>query len=237
MIHAEQEFGDQADALNEATFKLVAEHPDRFVAVGTVTQKDMRVHSAISQLRGIATDGAIGVNLAPAFFGLELDSRVMYPVYAEAESLGLLVAVHTGINYVRSRPIAGEHPLKLDQVAIDFPDLTIVACHAGWPWVADLVAVARRHPTVYLEFGGMAPRYIGTPGSGWEVGYRFLDTLLQDQVLFGTDWPVFGIVEALSQWRSLTLKDATLERLLGGNASRLITRHHAASTTERNDRG
>lgn len=84
------------------------------------------------------------------------------------------------------------------------------------------MAVARKHPNVYLEFGGLAPRYVGAPGTGWEVVFRFMNSLLSRQVLFGTDWPVFPMARALAEWRELGLKPQVLDALLSGNAERLL---------------
>ena len=109
------------------------------------------------------------------------------------------MAVHTGINYTVSFPIRNDQPVQVDQVACDFPDLVIIACHAGWPWVPEMVAVMRKHPHVYAEFGGLAPRYVCEAGTGWEVMFRFMNSLLGEQVLHGTDWPVFPMS---APWRS-----------------------------------
>ena len=164
----------------------------------------------------------VGVATQPSFFHMAIDDRRLYPVYTKAFELGLFVCLHTGINYGDTHPIRNDHPLLLDQVACDLPRLRLVACHAGWPWTPEMVAVARKHPNVFLEFGGLAPKYVGAPGSGWEVMYRFMNSVLADQVLFGTDWPVISQTRALSEWRELGLKPAVLAKLLGANAERLL---------------
>jgi predicted TIM-barrel fold metal-dependent hydrolase len=112
----------------------------------------------------------------------------------------------------------------VDQIACDFPDLVLIACHAGWPWVAEMVAVLRKHPNVYAEFGGLAPRYVCEQGTGWEVMLRFMNSLLSEQVLHGTDWPVFPMERALAEWRSGGLREHVLEAITGGNAARLLGR-------------
>ena len=153
-------------------------------------------------------------------------------MYAKAAELGLPVAVHTGINYSRRHPIEPEHPLLLDRVACDFPELTLIACHAAWPWTAEMVAVARRHPSVLMDFGGMAPKYLGVAGSGWEVMRRFMNTLLRDQILFATDWPVFPLPRAVEEWRALGLPEETLAAALGGNAERLLSAARAGGSPQ-----
>ena len=82
--------------------------------------------------------------------------------------------------------------------------------------------MARKHPNVYMEFGGLAPKYVGAEGTGWEVMRRFMNSVLSEQVLFGTDWPVMSQSRALGEWREMGLKPVVLERLLGANAARLI---------------
>lgn len=222
VIHAEYEDNADAVQLNEAVAKLVARFPERFTGVGTVDLPTSSPSRAARQVDQIAALGLVGVNIQPAFFGMDIDDRRLYPAYSRAEELGLVVALHTGINYSRLHPIRHERPELLDQVACDFPDLRLVACHAGWPWVAEFCAVARRHPTVYLEFGGLAPRYVGQAGTGWDVLLTYLPKLLSDQVLFGTDWPVMSLERTITEWQAVGLPADVLERLMGGNARRLF---------------
>jgi hypothetical protein len=184
----------------------------------------LKIPRALAQVQRVHELGLKGLNLQPSFFGLAIDDRLLYPVYAKAYELGLQVALHTGINYTVTCTIRNDHPLQLDQVACDFPGLTLIACHAGWPWVPEMVAVLRKHPTVYAEFGGLAPRYVCEHNTGWEVMFRFMNSLLSQQVLHGTDWPVFPMDRALSEWRSGGLRLEVLDALTGGNASRLLGR-------------
>ncbi len=222
VLHAESEGGEDADALNEATRAVVAEHPDRFVGVGCIDVGCRYPTQIARQVDRVADLGMLGVSFQPAFFGLDIDDRRLYPLYARAEDRGLIVAVHTGISYSRMHPIRHERPELLDQVACDFPDLRLIACHAGWPWATEFAAVARRHPTVYLEFGGLAPKYVARPGTGWDALFGMLPTLLRDQVLYGSDWPVIPPTRAVREWRESGLPDRALDALLAGNARRLF---------------
>jgi predicted TIM-barrel fold metal-dependent hydrolase len=221
-IHAEYEHGDPADAMNEAVAAAVEAEPARFFGVGTISLEPLAIRRAIGQVDAVASLGLAGLNLQPSFFGIAPDDRRLYPVYARAAERGLFVCLHTGINYTDDRPLRLEPPLLIDQVACDFPELDLVACHAGWPWTTDLAAVARKHPSVYLEFGGIAPRYVAERGTGWEVMFRFMNSLLIDQVLFGTDWPVMSLPRVVDEWQAAGLKDQVLQALLGGNARRLL---------------
>jgi uncharacterized protein len=224
LIHAEYEVGNIADALNEAVAKVVADDPERFSGYGTISFESFKIPRALKQVQRVAGLRLHGLALQPSFFDMAIDDRRLYPIYAKANELGLHVALHTGINYTVTYPIKNDQPLQVDQVACDFPDLVIIACHAGWPWVTEMVAVMRKHPNVYAEFGGLAPRYVCESGTGWEVMYRFMNSLLGRQVLFGTDWPVFSQERALNEWRAGGLKADVLEALLGGNGARLLGR-------------
>lgn len=222
IMHAEYEFGDPADELNEAVAQVVAEYPTQLIGFGTVSLERLRPERAVQQVQRVADLGLRGLNLQPAFFGIPTDHRLMYPIYSKASELGLIVALHTGINYSRRDPIKDERPILLDQVACDFSDLRLIACHGGWPWVAEMVAVARRHPNVMIELGGLAPRYIGQAGGGWEVLAQFMDTLISDQVLYATDWPVFPMERAVREWGELPLRPENLQKILSGNSARML---------------
>ena len=222
LIHAEYEIGDPADALNRAVAEVVSKYPDRFTGVGTVSMQPLSVMRAVRQVQECADMGMVGIGFQPSFFRMPISEGRLYPIYAKAAELDLFVAVHSGINYGVTHPIRNDHPLQIDDVACDFPELTLVAAHSGWPWVPEMVAVARKHPRVFMEFGGLSPKYVGAEGTGWEVMHRFMNSLLAEQVLYGTDWPVMSHERTLAEWKGLGLKSPVLEALLGGNAQRLL---------------
>ena len=222
VLHAEYEAGDPADDLNRVVADIVKQHPTRFVGIGTVSLANFRISRALRQVEACAEKGMIGLSLQPAFFDMEIGDKRLYPVYAKAIENNLLVALHTGINYSTNRPMAGEHPMQIDQLSCHFPELVVVASHSGWPWATEMVAVARRHPNVFLEFGGLSPKYVGAPGTGWDVAYRYINSLLSGQALFATDWPVMDHARVIREWRELGLKPAVERALLGGNARQLI---------------
>ena len=155
---------------------------------------------------------------------MSINDKRLYPLYGKAEELQLPVALHTGVNYHRAHHLRHEQPLMIDEVASDFPDLVLVACHAGWPWVTEMIAVARRHPTVYLDFGGMAPRYLTHDGSGWREMFHHMNTLLSEQILFASDWPTMSLRRCVPEWLSLGLRPEVLEASLATNCERLLRR-------------
>lgn len=222
VMHAESEGGEDADALNQSLRTVMDDYPGRFVGIGCIDVTPHQPTQIARQVDRAADLGLLGVSFQPAFFGLDIDDRRLYPLYSRAESLGLIVAVHTGITYSRVHPLRHERAELLDQVACDFPDLRLIACHAGWPWATEYAAVARRHPTVYLEFGALAPKYVAKPGTGWDAMFGMMPNVLRSQILYGSDWPMMQPSRALAEWRASGLPQAALDALFFENAQTLF---------------
>jgi predicted TIM-barrel fold metal-dependent hydrolase len=222
VMQAEWAIGDYRRQ-NDAVYEIVQAHPDRFAAgylcVNPLADDDM---AAVVE-KEVRERGFRGVNIQPWAYRVHCNDKRFYPVYEKCLHLGIPVTIHCSINFTVNRTIDYGRPVYLDEVACDFPELTLVANHGGWPWVNELVAVAWKHPNVYIEIGAVAPKYIGTPGTGWEPLMVYGNSLLQDRVLFATDnmLPHKRCVEEL---QALPLKDNVKEKWLGGNAKILLDR-------------
>lgn len=218
VLHAEFEHGDYVE-LNDRVARLVDEYPDRFVGFASVDPRDGM--AAVDEFERCVTDlGLDGLNLQPFVYDHDPTHRQYYPLYAKCVEHDVPVALHTGINYAE-RSFEVGRPIHHDRVLCDFPDLTLIALHTGWPWVTEAAAVARKHPSYYLELGGLSPKYL-TPENGWAPLLSYADSVLSDQVLFATDYPVMDHDRVLAELADLPLSDDTLEKVLGGNAERLL---------------
>lgn len=217
------EYGGTGDyhALNDATYRIARAHPDKFpvyfMCLNPLEDEDM-----VKVLeRGAKEQGFKGLNIqAWAVRVSSTDSR-FWPVYAKCQELGLVVTVHSSISFNVDRPLDYSHVSHLDKIACDFPELVLVANHGGWPWVIEMIAVAWKHPNVYIELGAVAPKYIGTTGTGWEPVMRYGNTLLQNQVLFATD-SMLSHQRCVDEMKALPLKEEVTEKWLGGNAARIL---------------
>ena len=220
VVQAEWMYGDYRK-LNDAVAKLVAEYPDRFAAgfltVNPAADDDL---AAVVE-EGVRDRGFRGVNLQPWAYRVRCNDRIFYPLYEKCLELDVPVTVHTSINFTSDRTIDFGRPLYLDQVACDFPGLKLVANHGGWPWVNELMAVAWKHPNVYIEIGAISPKYIGKAGTGWEPLMVYGNSLLQDRVLWATDAMV-PHRRSIDELKALPLKDSVKEKWLGLNAARLL---------------
>ncbi len=141
-------------------------------------------------------------------------------IYARAEALGMPVTIHTGTSVFPGARSTLGHPMPMDNVAVDFPRLTLLLAHAGRPlWAEECFFLARRHPNVHLELSGIPP------GRVLEMFPRL--EKLSHKAIFGTDWPGPGVPDPavnIAAFRKLPLSSEALAAILHGNAKRLWER-------------
>ena len=104
----------------------------------------------------------------------------------------------------------------MDDVAADFPHLTVIMAHPGWPWIEEQIAVALHKPNVYLDLSGWLPRYIPK---------QLLDeanTRLQDKVLFGSDYPFITPDKWRKDWEQIPIIDEIQPKILLENAKKAL---------------
>src|SRR5678815_3119734 len=122
-------------------------------------------------------------------------------LYEEAQRLKLPVMIHTGTSiFPGARSRTGE-PMAVDDVAVDFPDLTIILAHGGRPlWMEQAVFLVRRFPQVYMDVSSIPPKRL--------LHYFPRLTEMADKVLYGSDWPapgVRGMGQGLREFKELGL--------------------------------
>jgi uncharacterized protein len=207
--------------------KLLAEigraYPRRFFTLAQISPYDgMRGVRELERL--VREEGIDGYRVSSLFNQVPASDRRYYPLYAKCVELDIPVRIYTAMNYANDRAYDLGHPRHLDQIAVDFPELRIVAGLSGWPWVNEMVALLRRHPNLYADTASHHPRYFGVPGSGWEMFLQFGNTLLQDKIMVGLSWEQFGLSfeEIIKLYEGLPLKEKVVEKWLYGNAVRFF---------------
>jgi predicted TIM-barrel fold metal-dependent hydrolase len=222
ILQAEREFGEPTH-WNDRTSRIVREHPEAF-ACGFALVDPRTPMDAVREIDRAYHDlGLRGVIFEPAFLDISPTDARCYPVYAKCVELGIPVGLHTGVNFSSHGPLMHERPVLIDQVACHFPDLMIICHHGGWPWATEMAAIAWKHQNVFLEFGAIAPKYMASKG-GWGDITQFMDTVLHEKILFGTDWPMMHYDRVLQEVEQLGLRQRSLEAYMGGNAERLLER-------------
>jgi predicted TIM-barrel fold metal-dependent hydrolase len=210
-------------AANDEVAELLREYPDRFIGLARI--------SALHGMRGVRElerrvreEKFHALGVSALVDGIPASDRRYYPLYAKAVELGIPARIYSSMNYATDRPYDLGHPRHLDQVAIDFPELTIIGGLGGWPWVNEMVALVRRHPRLHLDTSAHRARYLGQPGSGWEMLMQFGNTLIQDKVLVGLSAGLVGQPHdtLIQEYLALPLKDTVKEKWLYRNAARVF---------------
>ena len=139
-------------------------------------------------------------------------------IYRRCEERGMPVLIHTGTSIFPGARSKYGHPMEIDDVAIDFPDLTIVMAHGGRPlWMDEAFFVLRRHQNVHLELSGIPPKRL------LEYFPRIAE--VADRVVWGTDWPSPGVKDLrrnLDQFLALPLADEVKTKITRTNPVQLI---------------
>jgi len=157
----------------------------------------------------------VGIHVHPHGFDLGPDHAFYFPFYAKCVELKIPAVFSMG-HTLDFMPIENGRPARLDRIALYFPELTIVCTHTGWPWVEEAIALASKHPNVYLGTSAYAPKY-------WKPEMvRFINSWGQDKVLWGSDFPLVKHPEALAQLEDLNLRDGPKKKLLWENAERIF---------------
>jgi predicted TIM-barrel fold metal-dependent hydrolase len=206
---------------NELVAQAARDHPDRFVGFGSVDP--LKGDSAVDELDAIASAGLKGVKLHPSLQAFAPDDERFWPLFERCEELGLATLFHTGTSGIGAGQPGGQgirldyaRPIRLDAVAAAFPNLNVIAAHFGFPWHVELLAIALHKTNVYIDISGWAPKYIPS-----EV-VREMKGRLQNQFLFGRDYPFIRPERCLEELDELQVPEAALHKILTGNGKRLL---------------
>jgi uncharacterized protein len=206
---------------NDSIARAVLEHPDVFIGFGAVDPQMGKW--AVNEVHRIAALGLRGLKLQPIVQGFFPDDSQYYPVYEAAQELGLVTLFHTGTTGIGAGAPGGMglklkygRPIHLDDVAADFPDLTIIAAHPGVPWTEELLAIAVHKANVYVDMSGWAPKYFPKPF------VHDARTRLQDKMLFGTDWPLITIERWQREFAAYDFPPEVVRKIMLGNALKAL---------------
>lgn len=223
-----KDYGFEADRrsdnlADEDTAAFVRAHPDRFIGFTAVhPDRDSTANCARID-RAVQEFGLRGVKLNPAA-GFYPNDRRLYPVYEKAQALGLPVVVHMGIKPPSEQSrLKYCHPIYIDDIAVDFPDLPLIIAHAAYPWVEDLIMAALYATNVSVDISTLNQI---EDALGYPVIMPCLEKLVRalgaGRVLFGSDgiFNMEPLIAAVRQAEFLTDRERGL--ILNGNARKIL---------------
>lgn len=203
---------------NEQIAEAAAQHSDVLIPFASVDPA--RGRAAVQEARRLVTrHGVRGFKFHPSLQEFWPDDRAVYPLYEAISELGVPALFHSGQTGIGSGVRGGggirlkySNPMHLDDVAVDFPDLTIIIAHPSFPWQDEALAVATHKPNVYIDLSGWSPRYFPPQL------IRYANSLLKHKVLFGSDFPLISPDRWLSEFAQLEIKDSVRPLILRENA-------------------
>lgn len=220
-VDAERETGYRRFS-NDEVLEQVARNSDILIPFASIDpwKGKMAVREA---RRLIEEHGIKGFKFHPTMQGFYPNDRMAYPFYELLAEHGCIGLFHTGQTGVGSGMPGGNgmrlkysHPMYLDDVSVDFPDMKIIMAHPSFPWQEEALAVAQHKPNVYIDLSGWSPKYFP------EILVRYCNSILKKKVLFGSDWPMITPERWLSDFEQIAIKDHLREDIIKNNAARLL---------------
>lgn len=208
---------------NEDLAALIAAYPDVFLPGWAMVDPWRGRHGLELIEHAIKDLGLLGIKYQPPVQGFSPNDRMFYPIWDLLQSLGAPALIHCGTTAIGAGEPGGlgyklshAHPMKIDDIAADFPRLNIVAAHPGWPWTEELMAVAIHKANVSIDISGWGPKYI-PPALKHDMERR-----LQDKVLFGSDYPGWSAAQCCDEWEMAGFRAGVIEKLFYQNATRIL---------------
>ncbi len=216
--------------LPEYMAECVAKYPDRLI--GYYTADPLGGLKTVREIEKWVGDGPLkGVKIMPGYSAVAINDRRIWPIYEVTQEIGAPIIIHTGHSSLPySKSMEYNHPLYIEDVATDFPDLKIIAAHTGMHWPEDGLTVLLRYPNVYgdLAFWGTMPFFKIAETMVWAKKIGVFEKLL-----WGTDYPEFDFAPEIETYQKVPaytvrhelepfITEADIDAFLGGNAARLF---------------
>jgi uncharacterized protein len=196
---------------NDDVAEFVRHNPRRFVGVAAVDLE--RPVGAVRELeRAVGELGFKGLRVVPWLWNRPPNDRLYYPLYVKCIELGVPFCTQVG----HTGPLMPSEPGRpipyLDEVALTFPELRIVAGHIGHPWTDEMLGLASKHENVFIDTSAHLPRHYPPQL------VHFMKTYGRSKVLFGTNFPHLSFQRCVEQAKALDLPEDSARAFFTDNA-------------------
>ena len=165
----------------------------------------------------------LGFHFHPIMGHFSVDDPALRPLFDAISEMHAPVMIDVGTTGMGAgmpggmgARLAHAYPLAVDNLAAQFPRLTIIAAHPGWPWTDEMTAVALHKGNVFWELSGWAPKYF-PPSVRTDIRGR-----LRDKVMFGSDHPSMSYERLLREWDELGFDEDVMHQVFHRNAERVL---------------
>lgn len=225
--------------------KVVAEaakqHSKQIIPFGQVKLDAPDVAKQVEELHGLGYRGLGEISSMQK----NCSDPAYFPVYELASQYKWIVMFHTGIvgrgKFDEAENVGSGRmrPIHLEEIARQFPKLTVLGAHLGNPeyeWAAE---VARWNPNVYFDLSGTTlPKMSGRLGDFQKI-FWWADVEWEAQptsdpspfskLVFGTDTGTPNIETVLNRYLAMfeacDVPDATRKTILGGTLAKMLELH------------
>lgn len=205
---------------NDEVAAVIAQAPDRFAGLASVDLNDPM--GAVREIRRCILDlNFVGVRVVPWLWDLPPDDRRHYPIYVSCVELGVPFCTQIGHTGPLCRSEPGRPIPYLDNVLLDFPELTVIGGHVGFPWIPEVLSLARKYPNFHVDTSAYAVHRLP------QDLIEYMREAGRSRVLFGTNWPMLAPAQCLAKLETLKLDDEARGLFLEGNARRIFNLPHA----------
>jgi len=207
---------------HEYVAEMVRRFPDTFIGFAGVDP--WKGKAAIEELeRAVKELGLRGAKFQQAAQAFFPNDRRFYPLWEKCVELKIPVLFHCGTTGLGAGMPGGlgiklkyVDPLPIDDVAADFPELTIICAHPAWPWTDMAIAIAIHKANVYVDLSGWSPKYFPPQLT------RDINSRLKNKALFGTDYPFIKPDRWLRDFEQLEIKPEVRQKILLENAKKVL---------------
>lgn len=209
----------------EEIVESLAGDPRTTVVEGLRWRSDARTD--LFHLEERIRDGLVkGIKLYPGYDKYAINDPSLETVFRIAEKHDVPVMIHCGDTYARDAKVRMAHPLLVDDVAVDYPNVKFVICHLGNPWFQDTAEVLYKNENVYADISGL------TLGDFTYEFERYMVQRVKDmimymgdpgkQLMYGSDWPLVGMGPYVKFFKGLDLPEGSRENISWRTAARLF---------------
>jgi predicted TIM-barrel fold metal-dependent hydrolase len=203
----------------------VTRNVDRVFVVAGISYTGFTMQD-LTELEPLVEEGSVkGLKLYPGYEPFYPHDPKIEPVYAFAERYKIPVMIHSGDTYSPTGKVKYAHPLQIDEVAVDHPNVNFVICHIGNPWIRDCMEVVYKNKNVYTDISGLV---LGNFSDRFEEYMRkqlqemILFGVEADNVLFGTDWPISSMESYIEFMDELKIPPRDKKKIFSENTMKIF---------------
>ncbi len=171
----------------------------------------------------------VGIKLYPGYQHFYPSDKIAEPIYKLCQKYDVPVIFHSGDTlttcYSQAK-VQYSHPLHIDSVATDFPDLKIIIAHLGNPWLVDCAELLYKGKNVYADISGLVVEDRALKGRYGKMMKKKIEELMiyasPRKLLYGTDWPLATMKTYIKFTKSLGIPKGDLEYVFSKNAVNLF---------------